>query len=94
MNDDKTIDPPEWEDIERAALHCPILHAAVHHVRTRMLTREQALTAAALALSTARIELLADATKALMTAPARGFTAMDGTRFEPRSWHAEDTGKR
>jgi hypothetical protein len=40
-----------WEDIERAALHDPILAAVVHQVRVGLMTREQALLEAAVMLS-------------------------------------------
>jgi hypothetical protein len=43
--------PPEWADIERLALHYPVLHDAVTLVRRGDLTREQALIAAVFALA-------------------------------------------
>lgn len=53
---DTTEQPPAfgghtWADIERAALHCPFLHAAVTVVAAGKLTREQVLIELALAMS-------------------------------------------
>jgi hypothetical protein len=45
--------PPTWDDIERLALHYPVLHQAVTLVRRGDLTREQALIAAVFALADA-----------------------------------------
>jgi hypothetical protein len=40
-----------WEDVERAARHDAILHAGISLARSGYITRQQALIAAALALS-------------------------------------------
>ena len=54
----ETDQPPTWADVERAALHCPVLHAAVTLVRAGRFTREEALTIAAVHLSKFRANAL------------------------------------
>jgi hypothetical protein len=43
--------PPQWRDVEVAAVHDPVLHAAVTLVERGDLTREEAMMWAALSLS-------------------------------------------
>lgn len=46
-----------WHDVERAAVHDPVLHAAVTVAHMGTLTREEALMAAAISLSEAHARL-------------------------------------
>lgn len=59
--------PPTWEDLERAALCDPFLHAAVTRVRQGDLSREEALIAVALRLSKLRADMLAKEVERLQT---------------------------
>jgi hypothetical protein len=60
-----------WSDIERAALHCPILAQAVELVRSGAATQGEALILVALQLSDQRAELMARETERLMREPIR-----------------------
>jgi hypothetical protein len=56
------LDPPStsnWEDIQREALHCPVLHRMVHHDRARHATREELLMMTVLWLSRERRRMMA-----------------------------------
>jgi hypothetical protein len=46
-----------WDYVERAALHDPVLHAAVTHVRQGHSTREEALIAAVLTFSFLQVDV-------------------------------------
>jgi hypothetical protein len=66
---------PTWEDVERAALHCPVLARLVAYVRSNegTVTREQALIWAVLFLSKERADSLAREVDRLKHEPAPSF---------------------
>ena len=65
------LEHADWEDIEREALHCPVLHAAVTVARQGATSRERALTAIALFLSRERREWMQREAERVALLPAR-----------------------
>lgn len=51
---------PTWRNVERRALRCPVLQAALTIVHDGAATREEAMTVAALALSTTLEHVVAE----------------------------------
>lgn len=60
-----------WRDVEEAALHDTVLHAAVTLERTGTLTREEALIEAVLLLSKIRADQHEQLVRYMMLAPVK-----------------------
>ena len=59
-----------WDDIKRAALHCPVLHFAVTMADSGRASREEALMSVALFMSRDRASSIRRETERLMREPA------------------------